>query len=248
MRTGIRISVGAATVLLIAVSGPASATHSGIHPTFKENNAYFHCVGGDAMKIQNLNYPNPFDANAPTRSAADGAGCGMADPANLINTMSSGGPADSSFAGISTGNLKNMTVEMYLLGNYTYGPVTGDIELDVWLTIDGEEYLHPDAATVTPPLEETNSGATQKVEFTITGIGSAKDITDADGNVIDVETKGLATEDGDGLQEREIGLTVRMAGYVDYVASVWVFDTEEVPAGITFNDATPAATKLPVQI
>ncbi len=231
--------VATAVILVLAFAGSASATHGGIHPTFKAERTYVHCVG--ANKLQNNDFPAPFDTTAPAGSFQGGAGCGFADPGALINTGPGGGQADLATRGTSVGNLKNMTVELYMLGNYNYGPVFGNVDLDVWLTIDGETYLDPATAWVIPPLVETNGGATQKVEFTITNLG--KVTTFPDGNVA---TEGLATEDGDGVQEREILLTVGMH-YGD-AAAVWAFDATEVPTGITFNDPTPAGTKIAVEV
>jgi hypothetical protein len=48
-------------------------------------------------------------------------------------------------------------------------------------------------------------------------------------------------EEGDGEVERVVNLT--LASSTDTVASFFI-DAVEAPAGLTFNPATPAATKL----
>src|SRR5687768_5213273 len=101
----------ALAALLIPVV-PAHATHGDIHPTFKQEQVYFHCTGD--LKVQNNDSPIQFSPTAPTESVEDGSGCGVVDPGFLINTAPTGGPGDPAFSGTFTGNLKNMTVTMYM--------------------------------------------------------------------------------------------------------------------------------------
>lgn len=112
----------------------------------------------------------------------------------------------------------------------------------VRLLIDGEELLTNAGrnAVVTPVLSST--GASEYLEFSITNLGFANDVLDANGNVVDVNTGGLAKEDGDGTAERSVMLVLDSA--VAEQASGWVWDTTEVPSGITFNPPTLAAAKI----
>jgi hypothetical protein len=198
---------------------PAAAEHGGIHPTFAEEQVFFKCVG--ANKVQNFDAPAPWDTEPPAGSVQDGAGCGSVE-VGQVDGM------EFAAAGEAGGNLRDMTVEVYILP-FTVpftNPVVADPEvwLNVDLVIDGQQILNP-AIVTELPWEETNSGVTQKVEFTVTGLNA-----------------WFATEDGDGEEVREVQLTI---GF-DFPGetSTWVWDTTEVPAGITFNDTSPSSNMI----
>jgi hypothetical protein len=114
----------------------------------------------------------------------------------------------------------------------------------VRLLIDGDAYHTGEAwggrVDVTPVLSST--GLTELLEFSITNLGSVKEIKDQAGNVIDVETKGLAREDGDGVAEHEILITITPFDAIHNNAFVW--DASELASGITFNPPTLAAARL----
>jgi len=223
----------AAIGVIATLAGPAAADHEGIHPTFREERAYFHCVG--ANKVQNAEAAAPWDTTAPA-SVQTGAGCGVLEAEDLPGDQSSEGR----FSGTFVGNIQNMTVEMWILGHSTYSAVL-PADVAVTLEIDGDTYLATGEGTEMS-WQESETGASRKVEFTITHLGSATEVLDADGNVVDVTTTGFATEDGDGETEHAVSLTVGHSFADEYGA--WVWDASEVPAGITFNDPTPASTKL----
>lgn len=116
---------------------------------------------------------------------------------------------------------------------------------EVSLYVDGEELMLRARKTV--PLVASSSGASSVARFTITDLGCARDVVDAQGTVIDVKTGGLATEDGDGSQPREVTLWVATGGPVAVLRAevlAWVWDTTDVPSGITFNDPMPQATTV----
>jgi len=227
MRKGTGVSIAIAAVMVATLGAPASATHGGIHPTFKEQATYLHCVG--ANKVQNNDFPTPFDATPPSGSYQGGAGCGFLDSGALINTGPGGGQGDLGTAGTSVGNLKNLTFEVHLLGQTNYSAILNTVDLGVWLLIDGETYLAEGTQVSGIPLQASSTGASQKLEFTVTNLDDT-----------------LATEDGDGTQEREIQLTIGL-WFGDENGS-WVWDATEIPSGITFNDATPAGIKVPSQV
>jgi hypothetical protein len=212
MRKHLAWVVGAALALAAA---PAAADHNGIHPTFRQEQVYFKCVGPN--KVQNFDAPAPWETTPPAGSVQDGEGCGVVDVGELEGL-------EFAATGDAVGNLTNLTIELYVMP-FTVpftNPVVADPEvwLNVDLVIDGQQILNP-AIVTQVPWEETNSGVTQKVEFTVLGLGA-----------------WFATEDGDGEQVREVQLTVSH----DFPVEVgsWVWDTTEVPAGITFNDQTPS--------
>lgn len=233
------ISVLVAIGAMAVVSAPAGATHGGFHPTFREERVYYHCGGG--TKIKNVDYAQgglaPWDTTAPAQSFTAGAGCGQIDPSALRNTQPSGGPSEPAFGGTYTGNLENLTVEMWMLGHSPGNVTTDTVDVTPWLVIDGETFVMDTTILTGVPVVASSSGASRKIEFTITGLGTAEEVLDDQGNVVDVVTTGLAKESAAG--EHEIQLNVRLRGNGTPNA-VWVWDASEVPSGITFNDTTPS--------
>lgn len=243
MARAVGMAAGLTALLVPAV--PAGATHGGIHPTFRSERVYFHCEG--AAKIQNATLPAPWDTTAPAGPVTGGGGCGSVDPAFLQNVP--GGPlppaADAGFNGTFTGNIKNMTVELWILGHGANTAQNNTLAAEVSLFVDGQELMLRARQTV--PLTASSSGASRVARFTITGLGCAKEVLDTQGNVVDVKTGGLATEDGNGAEAHDVTLWVATGGPVAVLRAevlAWVWDTTDVPSGITFNDPTPQATTV----
>ena len=234
-----RLALVAAGLVLV-LAGPASATHGGIHPTFRNETVYFHCTG--PTKVSNVNnaaaddHPTGWNTTAPTQSVQQGAGCGAIDLGAVRNT----GQVDAVFAGTFTGNLRDLTLRVHnlVLGRARTTP-TFTVKVSE-LHIDGSLVVDNQTANVTPVLSST--GASELVEVSVTGIGSATEVKDANGNVIDVQTTGLATEDGDGTTAHEI--LIYLDTDPNQSQSAWVWDTTEVPSGIVFNPPTLAAAQI----
>jgi len=249
----------AALFLAVLVAVPALASHGGIHPTFKSQGVYFHCTGD--TPVQNLNYLATngdtatnarWDTSPPPGSVTDGEGCGAVD----MGGASFGG-LDAVFEGTFTGNLRDLTVRVYdfILNNDRDPDVPA--RLRVYAEVDSipifpggtpeEGGYAGRAVTVTP--SRTNSGLTDLFEFSITNIGLASEVRDEAGNVIDVETGGAAQEDGNGTIEHTItlflGLDAFAGGEPQTTGSdFFVWDTTEVPSGITFNPSSLAAATV----
>lgn len=234
-------AVALATALVVALAGPGSATHGGKHPTFGEKRYYFHCAGGSTMKLQNLSSPSPFDAMAPMTSVAGGGGCGVVDPGVLINTSPSGGPADAAFSGTFTGNVKNMTVELWLAGHTNYSPLL-PADVDIWLVIDGNEYLAQATHVAEIPYQGSLTAAFRKIEFSVVDLGWTKNVFNAQGELVDVLYGGVVADDGNGTTEHEVQVTIRQH-YSDE-AGTWVWDASDIASGITINDPTPSAKQV----
>lgn len=232
-----------APLTLILLAAPALATHGGIHPTFRAESVYFHCTG--PTKVYNVNWfagggPAPWDTNAPTQSYTQGAGCGSLD--TFFYGTANDNPYDAVFQGTFTGNLRDITVRLHnlLLGR---ARAESQTPLGVRLLIDGEPYLpgaYGTRVNVTPVLSST--GLSEYLEFSVTGLGSATEILDDQGNVIDVATTGLATEDGDGTTQHEILLTI--TPFFTPLINAFVWDATEIASGIVFNPATLANAKV----
>jgi hypothetical protein len=244
--------------LALIVAAPASATHGGIHPRFKTQQVYFHCTGDTPIYnvnwIQQLTASTAYgrwDTSPPVGSVTDGEGCAAADAGWVTNEV-----YDPVFEGTFTGNLRDMTVRVHDFVANNDRDAGAPVTLRIYAEIDGIS-LFPrgiteggyDGRTFTVTPSRINSGLTDFFEFTVTDIGSATEVKDAAGNVIDVKTKGAALEDGDGTFEHTIKLIVGIASFPGEEPQttgwdVWAWDTTEVPSGITFNPATPAAAKV----
>jgi len=240
MRNRARTVIGPAAIAVMALSvlivSPASATHGGIHPTFRPEQVYFHCAG--PAKVENANFQatgalSPWNTTPPAGSYQAGNGCGWLDPGHT-----EGGINDANYAGTFTGNLKSITIEAHnlLLSQVDANNIR---RITIGLTIDGEPLLY-NFVDMTPEISST--GLTEKFLISIPNLGCTKDVLDANGNVVNVLTDGLATEDGDGSAVHQITLTLDST-YSDR-GGAWVQDATEIPSGITFNPSSLAQVKL----
>lgn len=235
--------------LSLILASPAIATHGGIHPKFKSQTTYFHCNGETILYQANWlaaaggeSAYVPWDTSPPPGSVTDGNGCGGLDTGGGPNEL-----GDPVFKGTFSGNLRDMTVRIYdfVFPNTRQGPTQ---KLKVYAEIDNIP-LFPVGSmaggyegrmvTVTP--QRGNAGTTDYYEFSITNIGFAEEVLDPSGNVVDVDTGGAALEDGNGELEHSIKLLLGLAdgigGDPPSAIDFWVWDTTEVPSGITFNPA-----------
>lgn len=251
-----------ALILSLTLASSASATHGGIHPKFRTQTVYFHCTGETPLQQANwaaaqlgeAGYAS-WDTAPPAGSVADGEGCGAAD----IGGRSFSG-LDAVFQGPVTGNLRDLTVRIHdFVLNSDRNP-SEPVRMRVYAEIDSADAspvaLFPGGTleaggyagrsfSVTPTRSSTNFNVTDLFEFTITNIGFARDVIDASGNVIDVETGGAALEEDNGSKVYELTLWIGLeppAGTAPHETGtdLFVWDTTEVPSGITFNPVSPA--------
>src|SRR3712207_5001119 len=110
-----------------------------------------------------------------------------------------------------------MTFELHRLGD-TVGATAPDL-LSVALTVDGNVLYDGD---VTATRELSSTGASHKLTFGFRNIP-------------------LASEEGDGVAVHDVHIVV---GSYNETQSAWVFDTTEVPAGVTFKPAKLAPGAL----
>ena len=239
MRTmrSVRSVIGLLAVL--AIAAPASATHGGIHPTARPERVYFHCNG--PTKVGNVNLvaagPVIWDTTPPAGSVTEGEGCGNLDP-GAARGNNQGTIYDAQFQGTFTGNLEDLTIEVHnLLLNQI--DTDGSYRIRVWLTIDGVEVI-PNTTFVDVAPQASETGASHKFLFSVPNLGCSREVLDEEGNVVSVVTDGFVTQDGDGTSEHDVLLTLD-SWFADR-ASAWVYDTTEVPSGITFNPDGDLAT------
>lgn len=234
-----------ATLGAAALAGPAAASHGGLHPTFRTEKTYFHCTS--ANKVGNVSLvtdgPTSWNTTAPTTSYTMGGGCGAVD-----SGVKGGNQAtlyDAVFSGTFTGNLRDMTFSLHnlVLSQARQGTVH---PINVWISVDGENVTPPTGKAVNTTPVKSSTGASELFEFSLTNFGFANDVLDDAGNLIDVETGGLALQDGDGDMEHSFAIAIDSGA--PNRQNAWVWDATEIASGITFNPATLAATKITVNL
>lgn len=246
--------------LSLILATPAIATHGGIHPKFKSQTVYFHCTGETILYQANWLIQGgastayaPWDTSPPPGSVTDGEGCGALDVGGISQEF-----YDAVFEGTFVGNLRDLTVRIYDFVLNADRDAGTPLKLRVYAEIDGKPIFPvgtPDTGYAGRPVtvvpSRTNADLTDLFEFSITNIGYANEIRDPAGNLIDVETGGAALEDGNGTMEHKIKLLLGLEEFAGSDPQTtgtehWVWDTTEVPSGITFNppglaEATVAA-------
>jgi hypothetical protein len=179
---------------------------------------YFTCVGD--VKLQNVailqgEIPG-WDTTPPDQSVTDGAGCGTYE-SNLTNTSNPRNGHDGVWEGMFTGNLDSMTIEIHKIDN-GLSRTSDDEPLLLWIQVDGMDVVPRQTSGFQVAGERSSTGASIEYVFSITDIG-------------------LITQAGPGTTTRHVMIGIR--SFADYQGT-WVWDTTEVPSGVTFNPETPA--------
>jgi hypothetical protein len=209
-----------AVLLAAAVSLPAGAAPDP-EATFRTQRVYLHCTS-DTIRENNLaGTIVTWDTTPPTGAfAGDGDGCANTQAVSQDPPVV-GFVGAFRIAGTFTGNLDTMTVQLHDLGHGSLqDPDAGRVAIDVTLTVDGTKVVN--RAPVVVDAASENSGVTDQLVFSIRGLD-------------------LAPEEGDGTIEREYWLTFETAPGV-----IFVYDAQEVPAGITFNPRVVAGPVIEV--
>jgi hypothetical protein len=215
---------------LVSLAPPVMAEDGGanaeIHPTVRTERTYFHCVG--PAKVQNVAFAQGsvpgWNTTAPTQSVQAGAGCGYYENAGGAWLGPNRTTLDSEWEGTFTGNVDSITVELHNI-HVSAARATGPFLARLNLLIDGVEVFNGPATgdlRMTPVPSATK--LSEKMTFTLTRVG-------------------LLTEDGDGTRVRTFRLVMRS---LSEEQSAWVWDTTEVPAGLTFNPIVPEAVQAPI--
>jgi hypothetical protein len=209
-----KITVAAFVVGLVAVN----ATSAGAERLLRTERVYFTCA--DDTKVQNASAAQgripSWSTQAPTQSVQQGAGCGYYDNAVWISSVLPSEMHRTTWEGTFTGNLDSLTIEahnIYVGG----GRVSEVFEGAVEVTVDGA-IMARDFFSVTPQRSET--GLSEAIVLSIAGLG-------------------LVAENGEGTFSRTVRVDLSSSGETQ---SAWVWDTTEVPSGITFNPESLADT------
>ncbi len=209
-------------MLIVAVSipfGPATEAAKKpkkAAPGFRTERTYFICV--DGMKLQNIPAAqgNYPDWGPAAPSASALDGAGCG---HLENAAPS--PINAIWEGTFSGNLRAMSLELYII-DVGSARLTNVFPVDFTVAVDGEEIFASGAVDM--DVEYVNEMITSKMTFSLTGLP-------------------FGSEPGLGTTER----TIRIEADANRdMQAFWVWETTEVPAGITFNPPTLEATVFPV--
>jgi hypothetical protein len=228
-----------AGVLAVALAAPASAGPT--DPQFRNEQVYFHCAGstpiGNVSLVAEDTIPS-WNTTPPAGGVQDGNGCGTLDFNGVVVVVNpQDNPTDGVWRGTFTGNLNSLTVSLYNLLAVGTSRADGAGTLGVRLDIDGEPITGDGSDSHDVTAVDTNSGVTQRYDFSITDIGFVEPNDDVNGDGI-----------GDnpfGKEQHTLTLTVDGYDVGTNTFGNWVYDTTEVPSGIEFNPATLAATVIP---
>jgi len=215
MRKGMGVSIAVAAVMVATFGAPASATHGGIHPTFRVEQDYFKCLASN--KLQNVGRNQGeipgWSTTAPTAALSGGGGCVQYE--NLLTHNNTNQSTDDLvFLGTFTGNLDSLNIELHLAHLSSSALSEGWFGISN-LYVDGELLHASDFFTF--PTENT-SDVTDKIRFSYTDLN-------------------YDVEDGDGTIEREVQLTIQSANEEQ---TAWLWDATDAPAGLVFNSTTKA--------
>jgi hypothetical protein len=192
-----------------------------VGPAFCTEDVWFHraeTLAGNIAAAGAGSFPS-WSTEAPTQSVQDGAGAGfltVGPPRQLASDPESDPYTGATFEGTYTGNLDNLVVELFMFAPATAASDTGNFVGSIELEIDDTLVLWPTQVDV--PLE-SGGDAVMKTKFAITDLHEAMGI------------EGLET--GDDV-EHTIRFFFSGFGLASGTAVV-VFDTTEVPSGMTFN-------------
>ena len=224
-------AIATAAVLVMALGGTASATHTlegeTFVPEYVETAEYLHCNG--ATKVGNAHATVDgnrvtFDTTKPTASYTTGAGCGTVD--TFAAGATNNNPIyDFPVRGTFTGNIDNITIRYWGI-DFCGSRAADQWTVDLHLVIDGVDILTRTPATnAYAPTVNSSTGITRLYEVTVTKVG-------------------LNTA-ADHATEHEIELTVYPKFVDGSGCVVWVYDAAEIDSGLVINDTTPADVKVP---
>ena len=210
-----RVLLIVAVVLLAVVPAGAEEVWS---PNLVTQQVWFAC-GPEKLENAEDNVAT-WDTEAPTASVTTGAGCGTVDTPFMQTAP--GNLYDASWTGYFTGNLDTVNVELH---NIYVGPArgTGKLGAAVKLFVDGTPLFGELGKEVTLTPVRSATGLSEKVTIAITDIGYVAE-SDNSEHEIALEMHG--------------GATLNRGPTVTDTVSGWVWDTTEVPSGMTFNPTT----------
>ncbi len=216
-----RLVVALAALVVAVVPAAAEETWT---PNLVNQQVWFSC---GEQKVENADDNiATWDTEAPAKSVTAGAGCGTID--TPLMRPEPGNIYDATWTGSFTGNLDTLNVELH---NIYVGPgrATGNLNASVKLFIDGTPMFGALGHDVVLKPVRSSSGLSEMVKFSIVNLGY---VTEAD----NIEHEVSLVMHGGDARNRGPTVTDTLSG--------WVWDTTEVPSGITFNPPAVNATVI----
>jgi hypothetical protein len=219
-----------AAAAIAALGAVPAASQEAFEPNLRSERVYFECGGEKVHNVAQQQGTTPtWSTTKPAQSVSAGAGCGSVD--SVFTQSAPGNLYDTTWAGAFEGNLDTVTVELH--GIYV-GPAraTGPYDVAVRLYVDGEALTLGESglgANVAVKPVRSATGLSEKLVFSITDIGFVAEEED------DVHDVALLIQGG---------TTINRGPTVTNTVNGWVWGTTEVPAGITFNPAELAETRI----
>ena len=213
------------TVAVVLAMAPTTAQAEWV-PNLAKDQVWFACGSAKVTPDNPAGNSATWDRTAPTQSVTTGAGCGTIDSPFMQTTNPN--LYDASWAGTFTGNLDTLNVELHSI-YVGPGRASGKVVASVRLFVDGEPLFEELGREVVFTAVRSSSGASEMIKFSIANIGFLSETENAE-HTVSLLMHGGAT------QNRGPTVTDTLNG--------WVWDTTEVPSGITFNPETLNSTVL----
>lgn len=229
-----------------------------------ETSIYAHCDGtldeGGAGKLHDPTAAIKLTPGAPEASFTEGAGCGTVDEPLFSASGTGASPYQFAASGIGeAGNVDSLTFELHFLGpnaGYAGEPLYIDLEAELDSTSLFGTETTPDATGQNPTTtttaqrievvpEVSDSGASVKVEFTITDVEQLFGVIGPDGQQFRSVSFSFGVPHTGQCGTLPTNDTPRCvpSGFTG-----WVMGASEIPSGVTFNPTEPAAVTVPVVV
>lgn len=239
-------------------------TTSELPVEYCETSIYGHCdetLDADgAAKLHDPTTAIEFTPGVPEASFTEGAGCGTVDEPVFSASGTGGSPYQFAASGVAeAGNVDSLTFELHFLGPNT-GYAGEPLYIDLEATVDGTSLFgtettpdatgqNPTTTTVSQRIEVvpevSDSGASVKVEFTVTDVEQLFDLIGPD----DLQYRSVSFSFGvPHIGECGTLPTNDTPRCVPSGLTGWIMGASEIPTGVTFNPAEPAAVTVPVVV
>ncbi len=237
-------------------------TTSEVPVSYCQTSIYAHCDGtldeAGAAKLHDPTASVELTPGLPEVSFTEGGGCGTVDEPVFSAAGTGASPYQFSAGGFAeAGDVDAVTFELHFLGpnlGYAGQPVHLDVEAEVdSVSLFGTK-TSPDATGDNPQTSAaaqrievvpvvSDSGASVMVEFTVTGLDELFEAIGPEGSqfrTIQFSFGPPHTAQCGTLPTNDTPRCVP-SGFTG-----WVMGASEVPSGVTFNPAEPAAVTVPV--
>lgn len=236
-------------------------TTSEVPVEYCETSIYAHCDGtldeAGAAKLHDPQATIKLEPGMPEVSFTEGGGCGTVDEPVFSAAGTGGSPYQFSAGGFAeAGNVDSATFELHFLGpnlGYAGEPVYLDMEIEVDSTSLFGTKTSPDATGENPQTSAaarrvevvpvvSDSGASVMVEFTVTDLDDLFPVIGPDDQQFRTVQFSFGPPHTGECTTLPTNDTPRCApsGFTG-----WVMGASEIPSGVTFNPAEPAAVTVP---